>query len=64
MKVSDLLIASGPFGYICDWIIVLTILYIYRVSPQVQTALIVYAIIPFGSICQSVLGTYVADAGW
>jgi hypothetical protein len=54
--LSKILINSGPITYIGTWIIVILILIFFNMTYAVKTALISYAILPIGSICQSILG--------
>ena len=54
--LSKILINSGPITYIGTWIIVIIILIFFNMTYVVKTALISYAILPIGSICQSILG--------
>lgn len=54
--LSKILISSGPITYIGVWVIVIVLLLFFNLSYAVKTALISYAMLPVGSICQSVLG--------
>ena len=54
--LSKILINSGPVMYVGTWIIVIILLIFFNMTYAVKTALISYALLPVGSICQSVLG--------
>jgi len=61
--LSKILINSGPITYIGTWIIVILLLVFFNVSYAVKTALVSYALLPIGSICQSVLGYFLLYLG-
>jgi hypothetical protein len=54
--LSKLLINSGPITYVGTWIVVIIILIFFNISYAIKTALLSYALVPIGSICQSILG--------
>ena len=54
--LSTLLINSGPITYIGTWLLVIIILIFFNISYTVKITLLSYALLPIGSICQSLLG--------
>jgi hypothetical protein len=54
--LSKLLINSGPITYVGTWVVVIIILIFFNISYAIKTALLSYALVPIGSICQSLLG--------
>jgi hypothetical protein len=63
MAISDWVIASGPITYIAVWIIVLILLLMYEFSPTYKAAMIAYAALPIGAICQTGCGYILAACG-
>ena len=56
MLFSELLILSGPVTYFGCWVLILIILILIDLSYEFKIALVMYAILPIGAICQSGLG--------
>lgn len=63
MLLSDVLIASGPITYVGCWVVIILLLLFVDLSDFTKAALIAYAVIPVGSICQSGMGFLLACVG-
>lgn len=63
MAISDWLIWSGPITYVGAWVVILIMLVLFEFSDTVKLALIGYAIMPVGAICQTGCGMLLSCVG-
>lgn len=63
MSISDWLIWSGPVTYVGVWVVILIMLITFEFSDSAKLALIGYAVLPVGAICQSGLGVVLSCIG-
>jgi hypothetical protein len=63
MLLSEVLIASGPITYIGCWIVIIMLLLFVDLPDFTKVALIAYAVMPVGAICQSGMGFLLACVG-
>jgi hypothetical protein len=57
MYASTILIYSGPITYISIWILYFIVTIFFDISEQIKNALFIYALIPFGAVTQSAIGS-------
>ncbi len=64
MKLSQILIWSGPITYTICWIVVIIIILFTEVTEEIKYGLLVYAAMPIGSLFRTGCGYLLSQFGW